>query len=85
MYILLSFVRVLIKNCKTIFLAKEDATRARLLAGVNAVLAANLVKMVVELNILTATLIAFFVNVAGCFFSITISKKIKNRQKYGEK
>lgn len=81
LYIILSFIKVLIKNLKTIFLAKENKIMAPAMAGMNAVLTANLIKLVVEFNVLTASLIAFSINVVGTYFSIIISKYLKNMKK----
>lgn len=77
----MSFIKVLIKNLRTIFLAKGDKIIAPAIAGINAVLAANLIKLVVDFDVLTASVIAFSVNVAGTYVSIIISKYLKNMTK----
>lgn len=75
-YILLSLIKVLIKSIRTISLVKGNSY-APLLAGINALLAANLIKLVVELDIISVCIIAFLTNVVGTYISINIFIKKK--------
>ena len=76
-YILLSLIKVLIKSIRTISLVKGN-WYAPLLAGINALLAANLIKLVVELDIISVCIIAFLTNVVGTYISINIFIKKKS-------
>ena len=75
-YILLSLIKVLIKSIRLISLVKGNSY-APLLAGINALLAANLIKLVVELDIISVCIIAFLTNVVGTYMSISIFIKKK--------
>lgn len=75
LYTFISFIKVLVKNCKTIFLIQGNKTYTILLAGANALLAANLFKMIITLDIVIVSIITFSVNVIGAYISIIISKQ----------
>lgn len=78
LYASFSLLKAIVKNCKTIMLTRDKPIIAAFIGGLNALIAINLIVMVVRMNIFITCAVAFIVNFIGCIAAMWICKKQNN-------
>lgn len=82
LYIILVLAKSTIKNCKTILINGNQYFPAAVISGVNALMAVNLIKITVEFDIVTVSIVACMANFVGCILAMKICKTIKKNRNY---